>query len=279
MRCSVLAGLSLVVFTQFSAAARAQNAYQQSTYQPDTYQASTYQLFQQGTLAGAFEERRAESIWRELIRRAPQSSVGYYYLGLSLANQGRFVAAEASYREAIRLNPHNAIAHYNLATTLQAQNQTSAANTAMRTAVSLYKNDAAAHCDFASALQDQFDFEGAIAASRNAVLTDTDYAFADGVGMGSVCSMHRFSHTAGLLQSATQLYPNDAEWQYRLGAVLDREERWEEAKIAYESAIRINPTYGAAYRRLSATLRRLGSDVAAREAYQTAVRLDAQIIQ
>ena len=269
MRFVALAGLSLVVFTRFSAAAQAQ----------ESYQAQTYQLFQQGMLASAFEERRAETIWREKIRRDPQSSVGHYYLGLSLANQGRFEAAETAYREVIRLNPSNAIAHYNLSTTLQAQNSTAAATAAMRTAVSLYKTDAAAHCDLARALEEQFEFAGAIAASDNAVLVDNDYAFASGVGLGSVCSLHRFNHTIGLLQAAAQLHPNDAEWHYRLGAVLDRESRWEEAKAAYEAAIQINPGYAAAYRRLSSTLTRLGSDAAAREAYQTANRLESPTIR
>lgn len=259
MRTFLAAGLSLVVLMGGTPSANAQDM---------------QSLFSRGTTTAVFDEARAEEIWREMIRQAPNNTVGHYYLGLSLTNQGEFASAEAAYREVIRLNGKNAIAHYNLALVLLAQGKQAEGEAAVLTAVNLYEQDAAAYCDLANTLEDQYRFEAAMEATSNAIVVDADYAFADGPGMGAVCTMHRFTQTAGLLTEATMLYPNQPEWQYRLGAVLDRQHRWEAAIAAYESAIRLDPTYSDAYRRLSSSLTQVGNDAAAEEAYQTALWLE-----
>lgn len=235
---------------------------------------AAYQLFQSGITTAVFDQRRAEPIWREMIRRMPSNTVGYYYLGLSLAHQGQHEAAETAYREVIRLNAAHAMAHYNLSRALTAQNQTAAAATAMRAAVNLYTNDAAAHCDLANTLTAQFRIEEAIAATQNALLVDTDYAFMQAQGMSAVCDLHRFEQTADILAAATALYPNNAEWPYRLGAVLDRQQQWEAAIAAYQTAIDRDPNYANAYLRMSASLTRLGNDTAAAAAKQAATQVN-----
>lgn len=259
MRTFWAAGLSLVVLMGGALSAKAQDM---------------QSLFNRGTTTAVFDEARAEEIWREMIRQAPNSTVGHYYLGLSLTNQGEFASAEAAYREVIRLNDNNAIAHYNLALVLLAQGKQAEGEAAILTAVNLYEQDAAAYCDLANTLEDQYRFEAAMEAASNAVVVDADYAFADGPGMGVVCTMHRFTHTAGLLTEATMLYPDQPEWQYRLGAVLDRQHRWEAAIAAYEAAIELDPMYSDAYRRLSSSLTQIGNAAAANEAYKTALWLE-----
>ncbi len=261
---------SAILLLFWSGASPAAKAQAQSQYPAQ----SIYQLFQRGTTAAVFDARRAESIWRDLIHRAPNNSAGYYYLGIALADQARFLEAEVAYRQSIQLNPRNAIAHYSLATALSAQAKHSLADTTLRTAVDLYLYDAAAYCDLSNTLQEQYQFDAAMDAAATALEIDSDYAFAKNLGLGSVCTLHRFNHTVGLLQAATRLEPSNPEWQYRLGAALDRQQRWEEAIAAYQSAIQLDSNYADAYLRMSATLSKLGRESAAASAYQAAVAVE-----
>ncbi|MBE9061722.1 tetratricopeptide repeat protein [cf. Phormidesmis sp. LEGE 11477] len=259
--------LALLIWSGVSSASRAQTQNQAQLQ-------SVYQLFQQGTAAAVFDARRAESIWREMVQQVPDNSAGYYYLGLALAEQGRFAEAETAYRQSIQLNQRNAIAHYNLATALGAQAKHSEADTILRAAVDLYLYDAAAYCDLSNTLQSQYQFEASMEAAATALTIDPDYAFAKKLGLGSICTLHRFDHTVGLLQAAAQLEPNHPEWHYRLGAALDRQERWEEAITAYQSAIRLDSNYADAYRRMGSALTKLGQQSAAESAYQAAARIE-----
>lgn len=261
MRLLASSVLALLIWSGVSPSVRAQSQ-------------STYQLFQRGTAAAVFSAGQAESVWRDMVRQLPDNSAGYYYLGLALADQDRFSEAEAAYRRSIQLNQRNAIAHYTLSTVLSAQEKHSAATTSLRTAVDLYLYDAAAYCDLSNTLQEQYRFDAAMEAAATALSIDPDYAFANSFGLGSVCTLHRFNHTVGLLQAATQLESNNPEWHYRLGAALDRQERWEEAIAAYQSAVRLDDNYVDAYRRMSSTLRKLGREAAAESAYQTAIRIE-----
>ncbi len=271
MRLLAFSALSLLLLSEFSLVAKAQFQPQYRSQQSQ----SVYQLFQRGTTAAAFNARAAESIWQELIRQVPSNSAGYYYLGLALSEQDRFSEAEAVYRQSIQLNPRNAIAHYNLATVLSAQDKHSAADAMLRTAVNLYLYDAAAYCDLSNTLQEQYQFDAAMDAAATALEIDPDYAFAENLGLGSVCTLHRFNHTIGLLQAAARIEPNSPERHYRLGAALDRHERWEEAIAAYQSAIRLDTAYADAYLRMSATLSKLGRESAAASAYQAAITAKA----
>ncbi len=264
MRLLASSVLALLVWSGVSLATKAQSQ-------------STYQLFQSGTAAAVFDARAAESIWRDMIRQLPSNSAGYYYLGLALEDQDRFSEAETAYRQAIRLNPSNAIAHYTLSTVLNAQAKSSEAAESLRTAVDLYLYDAAAYCDLSNSLQEQYQYDAAMKAAATALSIDPDYAFAEEIGLSSVCTLNRFNHTVGLLQAATRLEPTVAEWHYRLGAALDRQERWEEAIAAYQSAIRLDANYVNAYRRLSNSFLKLGQASAAEAAYQASISAENSI--
>ena len=265
MRLLTSGALALLLWSGVSPTVKAQSQHPSQ---------SVYQLFQRGTMAAAFDAAGAESIWRDLIRQVPDNSAGYYYLGLALADQNRFSEAEAAYEQSIQLNQNNAIAYYGMSTALSAQAKHSAAAAAMRAAVNLYLYDAAAYCDLSNTLQAQYQFDAAMDAAATALAIDLDYAFAETMGLGSVCTLHRFSHTVGLLQAATQLEPNSPEWQYRLGAALDRQGRWEEAIAAYQAAVRLDANYANAYLRMSSTFSKLGRESAAASAYQAAIRLE-----
>jgi glycosyltransferase involved in cell wall biosynthesis len=70
-------------------------------------------------LAGIFQRQnnfsKAQNLYEEIIKIAPDFAIGYYNLGMSLKAQGNFVGAIEAYQKAIQLNPNHAESYQNLA--------------------------------------------------------------------------------------------------------------------------------------------------------------------
>jgi FkbM family methyltransferase len=76
-------------------------------------------------------------------------------------------------------------------------------------------------------------------------------------------------------RTAISLDDREPRWHYRLGRVLERQERWAEARRAYEVAVRGADAEPAWYYRLGVTRERSGDPAAAIDAYRTALEADA----
>lgn len=76
-----------------------------------------------------------------------------------------------------------------------------------------------------------------------------------------LADLGRLAEAEAVLRRATAV--RDASAEYNLGTVLDRQERWDEARVRYERAIAINPFHVRAMNNLAAGLDRQGETPAA----------------
>lgn len=93
-----------------------------------------------------------ETLWRDTLKKNPNSWLAHCDLGVILAARGDRAEAETHYLEALRLNPSDGDAHYNFANLLVATGRKEEALDHYRQALSFSPNDAEIHNNFAVAL-------------------------------------------------------------------------------------------------------------------------------
>ena len=74
---------------------------------------------------------------------------------------------------------------------------------------------------------------------------------------------------------AIQIRPGFTEAQYNLGTVYARQGRWESAILQYNKTVSLQPEHVKAYRGLAAVYQQKGMEKEAREASETATRLES----
>lgn len=219
--------------------------------------------------------RDSVSLYEHMIRVDPRSAPPYYNLGLVLAERGdlaaaaeRFAAALAAnprhdaaqrelgftleklgrtaeaiphFEEALRINPRFVAAHVNLGLALLKQNRADDAMRHFQTAVELDPNDCDAQLGIGLAFKKQGRWEDALRHFEKARALAPD-------------NYHVHHHLAGLwvargdypaavphMQRAAALRPNASDVQYVLGVTLLRAGRPDDARAAFEAALRLNP--------------------------------------
>lgn len=110
------------------------------------------QLFQQGNAAqDSGQYAAAEQIFRQVIRRDPQSAEAYNNLGNALADQNQLEAAIRAYNQAIALDPNYAEAYNNRGYALQLQGQLELEIASHQTAIRLDPNNTRAQANLREA--------------------------------------------------------------------------------------------------------------------------------
>jgi tetratricopeptide (TPR) repeat protein len=120
-----------------------------------------------------------ESLWRDTLRKNPESWMGHNNLGLLLELRGERDEAERHFRKAIALNPRNGEAHFNLANLLLAGRQSEAAIVHYREALQFHPERASFHHNLAVALERQGRWQEAAAAYRESLRLDPGNAAAE----------------------------------------------------------------------------------------------------
>jgi tetratricopeptide (TPR) repeat protein len=186
-----------------------------------------------------------ETLYRETIRRNPDSWFAHYNLGLAWSGQpGRLDDAIAEYREAVRSRPDFADAHYNLGIALGKEPGRS---------------------DEAIA-----EYEAAIRADPSMVQAHNN------LGLLLAREPGRLDEAIAHYKAALALRPGDADVHVNLGIALARiPGRLEEAIGQYEEALRLNPRSSAAHNNLGLALSRIPGRLGeAIGQYGDALRLD-----
>lgn len=99
-------------------------------------------------------DEEAEKSFREVIRLAPESAMGYTNLGVLLSKVGRHAAAAAAFREAQRLDPKNFTALLGLGTSLEAEQKHSEAAVYLQRAWDVRPGDFQAGYELALSLRE-----------------------------------------------------------------------------------------------------------------------------
>jgi tetratricopeptide (TPR) repeat protein len=186
-----------------------------------------------------------ERLYRETIRRNPDTWLAHNNLGILLSNMpGRMNDAIAQYDEALRLRPDYAMTHYNLGVAL-------------------------------ATLPGRLD--DAVAEYQAALRLKPDYAEAHNNLANAWSAMPgRLDDAISEYRETLRLTPGNAEAHYNLGLALSREPgRLDEAVAQYREAIRLKPGYVEAHDDLGAALSAMpGRTDDAIAEYREALRLD-----
>jgi predicted O-linked N-acetylglucosamine transferase (SPINDLY family) len=187
--------------------------------------------------------RRAERLFKEIIKAGPKNFEAHYYLANILQDLGRDEEAVQSYQRAMEINPDFPGTYYNMGSILMEKGD----------------NDEALSC-----------FEKAL---------ELDPACADIYNSIGVIyqSKGKLDDAIAYYQRALDADPKSAMAYYNLGNVLFRMESFDEAITCYQKALQLDPNYAKAYCNLGLTLQEKGEFDEAIERYQTALRLNPKL--
>lgn len=166
------------------------------------------------------EYRRAEEIYRRLLRSAPRSARIWFVLGDLCDTEGRLAEATACYRQAAELAPHEALGHLRIGNSLLRQNQIAEAEPSYRRCLEIEPGHIEARVNLGFALGE----------------------------------LKRFDEAQACYEEALRLCPDLAEAHHNLANVLRDQSKIDEALPHYHAALRLRPDYAKAHINLGVAL-------------------------
>jgi Flp pilus assembly protein TadD len=185
----------------------------------------------------------AEACLRHVLEVAPGEARVHRRLGKVLLQQGRPVEAEAAYRRCLELAPQDVEALGNLGYALGEQRRPEEAKACYRRALALRPDLAEIHHNLGNLLRDERSFEEAEACYREALRLRPDYAKAHvnrGVALLAAGDLERALRS---LEEGVRLQPASAEAHSSLATAYQTRGRLDDALAEYEAAIRLRPDY------------------------------------
>jgi len=160
--------------------------------------------------------QNVETLWRDTLKKNPNSWLAHCDLGVVLAGRGDRTEAEGHYLEALRLNPKDGDAHYNFANLLAATGRKEEALEHYRQALAVSPKDADIHNNFGVAL----------------------------------FSLRKVDEAIEQLSEAVRLRPEDPGAHYNLAIAFEARKQFAEAAREYGEVLRLNPNHAPARMRL-----------------------------
>jgi len=199
---------------------------------------------------GRFVE--AEAAFKKAIALDPRSSDAQlnlaenYLFGLKKAKP-----AEAAYRAAIALDAGSAQAHLGLAATLGALGQPDAALAEYEQAAKLAPADPKFTHALARFQASQGRFDQALVAQQKTIAIAPDF-FPAYIDLGDLYLVKNdLEQAAAAYRAGAKVTKNPATALFKLGTVLEGQQRWAEAEQAYLDAVKSDPTMYSAYNNLA----------------------------
>jgi tetratricopeptide (TPR) repeat protein len=183
--------------------------------------------------------RRAEAIYRRLLRRDPHSARVWFVLGDLCETEGRLAEATACYRQAVELSPHEALGHLRVGNSLVRQNQMAEAEPAFRRCLEIDPGHIEARVNLGFALGE----------------------------------LKRLDEAQACYEEALRICPDLAEAHHNLGNLLRDQSKIEEALPHYYEALRLRPDYAKAHTNLGVALVARGDLDEALQSLEEGVRL------
>lgn len=224
---------------------------------------------QQGDLERAREE------FAEALRLEPQRPEAHYNLANILFRQGEAETAEAGYREAIRRNPYYESAHLALALVLEQRGESKEATRKYREIIQNLPFSPRPYLGLARLLVVEGKYQEAIEVINQGLQENPqvpEFYLYRGI------AREREGDRTGAvedLQRGVELSPGSLPLRLELGRLLSADpERWVEAQVHLEEAVRINPKSFPAYLYLGDLYYREGMTAAAKSSWQAAQAID-----
>ena len=163
-----------------------------------------------------------ESLWRDTLKKNPDSWLAHCNLGVILAAGGDRAQAEAHYLEALRLNPADGDTQYNFANLLVATGRKAEAVDHYRQALSFRPDDAEMHNNFGVALFSLRQVDRAIEQFSQAIQLRPEHLSAHYNLAIAFEARNQFTEAAREYSEVLKLDPNCAPAQARLGVVRNK---------------------------------------------------------
>lgn len=207
-------------------------------------------------LAGlSFNQSRAyesaETIWNDVKRKNPSSSIALNNLGVIYYHRGSHQKGLSYITRAIAEDPRNSEAHLNLGVILRDEGKTNEAIASFRQALRWLPHYARPHRELCSALTSRGDFEEALRHGQEALRLDPRNPLSHQALGSALASLGRFEEAAARFREAVRLDPYLADAHYNLGMAVMQLGRYDEAESAFQEALALNPGLGGAARNLA----------------------------
>ncbi len=217
--------------------------------------------------------RDAATMWTRAVRLAPDNAFAQYRVGDVERLAGNTEGALGRLREAIRLRPYFPEAQSDLAALLAGRGQLDEALAHYREAVRANPRFAFAYTSLGTVLAAAGRTDEAIAAHRQALAIAPDLMEAH-ANLGSVFDqLGRTDEAVAEYHEALRLRPS-AEVLNNMGVLLAKQNRQQEAATQYREALRLRPDIATIHVNLGYALRASGDTAGARVAFETALRLE-----
>jgi tetratricopeptide (TPR) repeat protein len=180
---------------------------------------------------------------RQALELSPREAMGWFHLGNVLLKQEKYPEAEAAYRRCIEIQPSHVEALVNLGFTYGELERPEEARACYQRAMQIRPDYAEIHHNLGNLYRDDGKLDEALACYRRALELRPDYAKAH-VNLG-VALVARGDIDAALrsLQRGVEIEPNFAEAHNSLATAFSVRGNLEAAIAQYERAIALKPDY------------------------------------
>ncbi|MHB1514319.1 MAG: tetratricopeptide repeat protein [Acidiferrobacteraceae bacterium] len=217
--------------------------------------------------------REAESVYREILERAPRDANAYHNLGSCLHDARRPLDAIACFQKAIALQPDHAQAWMSLGNTLNSQGKAVEAIDCYRKALTARPEFADAHYNLGCVLQNLGHHEEALAHYQQALALSPSHPQAHNNAGSIFHSQGRLGEAIASYRRALGLRPDYVDAHYNLGCALEAQDSLDEAAAHYRQALDRRPDHPLAWLNLGNTYKNLGQLDEAVRCYEKALAL------
>jgi Flp pilus assembly protein TadD len=184
---------------------------------------------------------KAIGLYQRVLALQPEQADALHYLGVALAQAGRFQESLVPLELALKLQPDHFAAHNHHGNALAGLSRHDAALLSYDRSIQLRKDFADAHYNRGSALVALNRLEEALDSFDRAITLKPDYAQAYHNRANVFQRLGRYPEALASCQQALQYQPGDAESHVSLGVAFASLGRLDEAMESYRRALRIEP--------------------------------------
>lgn len=213
------------------------------------------------------------SLYREAVRRNPQSTFALLKLGSALRRSGRLQEAVLVLNRAVEWTS-NAPAIWNeIGLTYRAQGKTREAISSLKKAVALDPDLPEPHNNLGTLWLEQGDQTKAATDLREAIRIQPDFVDAHNNLANLLSEAGDFGQARSHFEIALRLRPGDVETRYNFAMALGRAKLYDEAQQQLEAAVQSDPNHADARQRLAEMLMAKGQTEAALQHYRVLLPL------
>jgi len=198
----------------------------------------------------------AETCFRAVIAKNPDSATAHNNLGIALVQNGAADEAIAHYQKALELDPAYRFAHYNIGAALLEKGQVDDAIPHLRTLLKMDPNHPKAYYSLATALAKKGETDQAIAYYERALKLAPDFADVHGSLANALLEKGDIDSAIAHYRKAVELDPKNPTAHYNLAVGLVRKRQLDEAIAELKTVLQIQPDYPDAEALLRNTLAR-----------------------